>query len=680
MAVSTRSPHRGRTFALSVLIVVGGIPTGRYIVQAAPRPVAVPIPEPGLAAEWAHPDGTGGAHYSSLRDITSANVRGLEVAWTYRTGDVSPNADGRAGTAFQSTPLMVDGLLYVSTPYSRVIALDAETGAEVWAFDSGLDRSDRVHMMVTNRGLATWLDEAAPGDAPCRRRIFLASFDARLFALDGETGARCADFGVSGELDLALDVDRATGEQRGHYKQTAPPAVLNGRVIVGSSIFDGRAVEAPSGAVQAFDARTGEQLWSFEPLVGVTGTLSDGRTLTAGAANTWATITPDPEHDLVFVPTGSASPDHWGGLRPGDNTYANSLVALRGSTGEVAWHFQAVHHDLWDYDLPAPPMLLDMEHDGETVPAVALATKMGFLFFFHRLTGEPLFPIEERPVPGSAVAGEVPWPTQPFPTLPEPLHPLGLEPDDAWGLTPWDRAACRDAIASMPSEVFAPPSVEGSIAYPGFVGGMEWGGMAHDADRRILITNTNRMAMVARLIPADQVDEQSGGGGKVSTLGLQTPAPYAAERSPLLSPIMLPCSPPPWGMLHAVDTGTGELLWERPLGTMRDMVRIPTPEAWGSPNLGGAVVTGDLAFIAATMDSRLRAFHVETGEKVWEAELPASGQSTPMTYRVRDGGRQFLVINAGGHAGLKSRLGDYVVAFALPQAPPVADVAPELVP
>jgi quinoprotein glucose dehydrogenase len=627
----------------------------------------VPFPDRGVAAEWPHADGAGGGHFSFLDEINSRTAPFLEVAWVHRTGDVSPGPDGEAGTSFQSTPIMVDGTLYVSTPYSRVIALDPETGDERWSFDPELDRTDRVHTMVTNRGVSTWLDAAASPDDPCGRRIFLASFDARLFALDAATGRPCGDFGDSGWIDVAVQVDRAEGEQRGHYKQTAPPAVIHDLVVVGSSIFDGRAVDAPSGAVQAFDARSGERVWTWEPLIEVDATLPDGRRITAGAANTWATITPDPEHDLLFVPTGSASPDHWGGFRPGDNRYANSLVALRGSTGEVVWHFQAVHHDLWDYDLPTPATLLEMEQDGETVPAVALATKTGFLFFFHRRTGEPLFPIEERPVPQSGGAGEFTCPTQPFPVRPRPLHPLGIEPDEAWGLTPWDRGRCRETIASMDHGMFSPPSVPGAVAYPGFIGGMEWGGVAHDPDRRILITNTTRLAMFSALIPQDEVTPEVLDGDGTSTVAAQAPAPYAARRGPVLSPLSLPCSPPPWGMIHAVDTRSGEVLWERPLGTVRDLAKVPTPEAWGSPNLGGAVVTGDLAFIAATMDRRIRAFHVETGEKVWEAPLPASAQATPMTYRVRPGGRQYLVINAGGHSGLRSALGDYVVAFALPE-------------
>ncbi|HSG49783.1 MAG TPA: pyrroloquinoline quinone-dependent dehydrogenase [Longimicrobiales bacterium] len=635
----------------------------------APNPTPLPVPPPdrSLVAEWSHPDGPGGGHFSPLDEINEQTARFLEVAWVYRTGDVSHGPEGEAGTAFQSTPLMVDGTLYVSTPFSRVIALDPETGEERWAFDPGVDRTDSVHTMVTNRGVSTWVDAAAALGDPCRRRIFLASYDARLFALDAATGRLCPDFGDGGSIDVGLGVDRATGEQRGHYKQTAPPAVIHDLVVVGSSIFDGRAVDAPSGAVQAFDVRTGERAWRWEPLVEVEGTLPDGSRIPAGAANTWATITPDPDHDLLFVPTGSASPDHWGGLRPGDNRYANSLVALRGSTGEVVWHFQAVHHDLWDYDLPTPATLLEMEHGDERIPAVALATKAGFLFFFHRLTGEPLFPIEERPVPQSTVPGEFTSPTQPFPVRPRPLHPLGLTPDDAWGVTPWDRGRCREAIASMDSEMFAPPSIRGAVAYPGFIGGMEWGGMAHDPDRRILVTNTTRLAMFSALIPQEEVTPEILGMDATSSVARQAPAPYAARRGPLLSPFLLPCSPPPWGMIHAVDTRTGDVLWERPLGTVRDLAKVPTPEAWGSPNLGGAVIAGDLAFIAATMDRRIRAFHVETGEKVWEAELPASAQSTPMTYRVRPDGRQYLVVNAGGHYGLRSALGDHVVAFALPE-------------
>ena len=375
----------------------------------------------------------------------------------------------------------------------------------------------------------------------------------------------------------------------------------------------------------------------------------------------------DAERDLVFVPTGSASPDHWGGLRPGDNLYANSLVALRASTGERVWHFQMVRHDLWDYDLPAPAALVTVRRGGREIPAVAQATKMGFVFVLDRETGESLFPVEERPVPASDVPGEVVSPTQPVPVLPRPLAPLGLAPEDAWGLTPLDRLACRRQIEGLRSEgIFTPPSLRGSVVYPGFIGGMEWGGVAFDPASGLLVTNTNRLATVATLVPAREVKSAGYDGAAHVSVARQTPAPYGVKRGVLLSPLGIPCTPPPWGMLHAVDTRTGEVRWEVPLGSSLDITKVPIPWQWGSVNLGGPVISGGLVFIAASMDRRIRAFDLATGTLAWEHGLPASGQATPLTYRARAGGRQYLVIAAGGHGGLHSSLGDAVVAFALP--------------
>lgn len=379
-------------FALAVMTVLVAIP-----FRARPA-VPMPVADEGRVAEWPTADGVEGTHYAPLADITPANVHSLEVAWTYRTGDVSDGTTSLAGTAFEATPIMVESGLYLSTPLSRVVALDAETGRERWVFDPGLDRGRRKHGMTTSRGVSTWLDAERSADEPCRRRIFLAAYDARLFALDARTGTPCADFGRDGHVDLGVGVDRIEG-RRDDYKQTAPPAVIGDLVVVGSSILDSRNADAPSGVVRAFDARTGSLRWSWEPLRGVGGVGAGGQYVAAGAANTWATITADAERDLVFVPTGSASPDHWGGLRPGDNLYANSLVALRGSTGEMVWHFQMVHHDLWDYDLATPAALIAVRRDGRDIPAVAQATKMGYVFILDRETGEPLFPIEERPAP-----------------------------------------------------------------------------------------------------------------------------------------------------------------------------------------------------------------------------------------------------------------------------------------
>lgn len=624
---------------------------------------------PGLEpASWPTTDGIGGTHFSPLTDITRETVPFLKVAWIYRTGDVSDHVDGIAGTSFEATPILADGLLFVATPRSRAIALDPETGEERWTFDPGLDASDAHHDLTISRGLSFWKDPTRPEGVECASRIFLPVFDARLFALDARTGRPCSDFAGGGAIDLGKGVDHIEG-RRDQYKLTAPPTVVGDVVVVGSSVYDGEVADAPSGVVRAFDARTGALRWSWEPLVGVGGRSADGRWVPAGAANTWATITADPERDLVFVPTGSASPDHYGGLRPGDDRYANSLVALRASTGRVVWHVQLVHHDLWDYDLPSPPALITLERDGHEIPAVVQSTKMGFLFVFNRETGEPLFPIEERPVPPSDVPGEVASPTQPFPLLPEPLTPQRLDPEDAWGLTPLDRESCREKIASMRhGSIFTPPSLEGTVVYPGFIGGMEWGGVAYDPASGLLVTNTNQLAMVATLLPRDVANQQGPAPpGAKYVVQPQDGTPYAVRREPLLSPLGIPCSPPPWGMLHAVDMRTGRIAWEVPLGTMSDMTHVPTPHAWGSPNLGGPLITGGIVIVAATMDRRIRAFDLKSGAQVWSTELPASAQSTPMTYRVRPGDRQFLVICAGGHDGIRSALGDYVIAFALPE-------------
>ena len=649
-----------RIAGLLVVTVVGLVPFGGAWLD--------PRYQPGLGvSDWPTADGRLGTHYSPLSDITAENVRHLQVAWRYHTGDVHTHENGMAGTAFEATPIMVDGVLFVSTPYGRAIALDAESGEELWTFDPKIDRSDSDHSMVTSRGLSYWRDPLRVEGDECAARIVLASYDARLFSLDAATGDQCRGFAGPEGLDLGAGVARVEG-RREHLKHTAPPTVIHGLVIVGSTIYDSHFADAPSGVVRAFDARTGEQRWAWEPLLGMGLPLATGEGVPPGAANTWATITADPERDLVFVPTSSPSPDHYGGLRPGDNRYANSLVALRASTGEVVWHFQMVHHDLWDYDLPSPPALVVLERDGEQVPAVVQSTKMGYLFVLHRETGEPLFPIVEVPVPRSDVAGEVASPTQPIPVLPRALAPQGMDPADAWGLTPFDRAACRKLVESLRSDgMYAPPSLRGTIAYPGFIGGGEWGGVAFDPETDLLVTNTSRVAMVATLIPREVADLAAPPeeGAKYS-VAPQHGTPYAVRRSALLSPIGIPCSPPPWGMLHAVDMTTGEVAWEVPLGRMSDMVKLPTPSRWGSPNMGGPLITGGLIFIGATMDRRVRAFDLESGEVLWSAKLSASAQSAPMTYRAIPGGRQYVVIGAGGHDGMRSSLGDEIVAFALP--------------
>jgi len=624
---------------------------------------------PRTASEWpSYGNDAGGTRYAPLARITPRNVARLDVAWTHRTGDAS---DGRGGvpstSAFEATPILVDGTLVVCSPFNRVVALDPVTGAVRWRFDPRIPLDGRYANQLVCRGVSTWLDAAAPAGAACRRRILTATNDARLFALDAATGAPCADFGRGGEVDL----NPAAGEQRwrGEYQVTSPPAVVGDLVVVGSAVGDNQRWDAPSGVVRAFDARTGAERWAFDlapPGFRRTPENTSAAGHALGTPNAWAPFAVDEARGLVFVPTGNPMLDYYRGDNPEMDYYGSSVLALRGATGEVVWRFQTVHHDVWDYDVPAQPTLVTLMREGAPVPAVVQATKMGLLFVLHRETGEPLFPVEERPVPTDGVPGERLSPTQPFPVRPPPLSLHHLRPDDAWGVVLLDRLACRRRIESMRhGSIYEPPSLQGTLVLPGNAGGSNWGGVAVHPERRIAYANVMNLAFVVRLLPRDEFERTERPNSRVE-LSPQKGTPYGLYREPFLSPLLLPCTKPPWGKLAAVDLDRGEILWERPIGTVDDLVPIPLPWELGTPTLGGPLVTASgLVFLGATMDHWLRAFDADTGEELWRGRLPAPGNATPMTYEAD--GRQYVVIAAGGHGRSGSRVDDVLVAFALPE-------------
>jgi quinoprotein glucose dehydrogenase len=610
----------------------------------------------------------GGQRFSPLTEIDRTNVGQLELAWQIRTGDLDADPGPPDHMAFQATPILVDGLLVLPTPLGRVLALDPATGAERWRFDATV--SGHEYSEYTSRGVGAWLDAAAPEGAACRRRIFAATVESRLFALDAATGKLCTDFGKGGEVSLKEGIGEV-GPWR--YTISSPPLVAGDVVVVGSAIGDNSRVDEPKGIVRGYDARTGVLRWAWDPIPrsgedpAYAEWPSEGAART-GAANAWSVLSYDAERDLVFVPTSSPSPDYYGGVRLGGNRHANSTVALRARTGELVWEFQAVHHDLWDYDVPAQPVLATRAQGGAEVPVVVQATKMGHVFVLHRETGAPLFPVEERPVPPSDVPGEIAAPTQPFPTLPPPLVPQVLRPEDAFGLFSWDRGRCREKLAALRNEgIFTPPSLRGTLVYPGHAGGVNWGGVAVDPRRRVAFYNATNLPMQVRLIPRADFEREKEENADLIGLREFAPmhgTPYGMVREPVLGPLGAPCAPPPWGMMGAFSLDTGELLWRVPLGATPD--RIPfTLFEQGLPSLSGVLVTaGGLVWSGHTADGFLRAHDAETGAELWRERLPAAGAANPMTYEA--GGRQYVVIAAGGHGKLGTRRGDWVVAYALP--------------
>jgi quinoprotein glucose dehydrogenase len=614
----------------------------------------------------------GGDRHSPLAQINRENVAKLTLAWEYRTGEAGIETGNP--TALETTPLVIDGVMYVSTPLGKIAALDPLSGKPRWSRDLAVKRKRYFGDWVT-RGVSYWSDEKSSG--ACSRRIIVATVDARLVALDAANGKLCSSFGKGGVVDLiaALRNKQSYGDE---YEQTSPPAIVNDLIVVGSAIADNTSTVGASGEVRAFDVRSGALRWTWNPVPQDTqdpayGSWKGDAGIRSGGANTWSIIAADPKRDLVFLPTSSPAVDYYGVTRLGDNRYANSIVALRASTGKLVWHFQTVHHDLWDYDNAAPPALITLP-DGKD--AVLQGTKTAQLFVLERETGAPLFPVEERAVPKSDVAGEETSPTQPLSAL--SLGFRTLTADDLWGATPEDLAECRARFATLRYDgPFTPPSERGSVALPANIGGTHWGGVTYDPARGIVVMPNNRLPAVITLIPREKwkvMREKLTSGERVGKEFTDMQGtPYVLQRESVwLSSRRSPCIAPPFGTLTAVSLRTGKTLWDVPLGTDEGLDKIGLPKlpaGSGMVNLGGPISTsGGLVFIGATLDAYIRAFDVETGQELWKYKLPAGGKATPMTYLGADG-RQYVVISAGGDGKAWGKA-DSIMAFALPKEHP----------
>jgi quinoprotein glucose dehydrogenase len=617
--------------------------------------------------DWPVYGGEDGQKYSPLAQITPRNVSQLTIAWSFHTGDAYQPKHGRSA-AFEDTPLYIDQTLFVATPLGHVYALNPTTGQVRWSYDTKVNRDAGFGDFAT-RGLSTWVGPEG------RRRLYFATVDARLIALDATTGKPCADFGDNGVIDLRHGL-RVPVRDYSSYEETSPPAIAGATVIVGSGIADNSSVSQPSGEVRGFDARTGKLKWTWDPVpqdsrAPGAETWQAGSARRTGAANAWSVIVADEQRGLIFVPTGSPSPDYYGGERKGSNLFANSLIALHADTGKMAWAFQTVHHDLWDYDVASPPVLFDVRRNGKTIPAVAVGSKTGNLFILNRETGKPIFGVEERPVPQTDVTGEQTSPTQPFPLAPKNLVPQAkVTSGEAWGFDDQDRAWCRAELAKLRSDgIFTPPSVAGSLLIPGNVGGMAWGGEAFDPKHRLLIFPVNNLPVQMRLIPRAQFKEEAERGRQLGgdwEFAPQLGTPFGIARRILTTAKHVPCTAPPWGMLTAVEVDTGKRRWQVPVGQLPWLSQVPGSEKWGSLVLGGPLVTGGgLVFMGGTLDAAIRAFDVVQGRELWKATLPASARSNPMTFMGPDG-KQYVIIAAGGHGLEGTPSSDALVAFRLP--------------
>lgn len=658
--------------AVCVIIAVG---VALFSMTQDPYDIAGELPDAkvsGAAFGGSVPDGEWhqygrtpfGQRYSPLDQINTENVADLKLAWQYQTGDVKlPEDVGE--TTYQVTPLKVGDTLYMCTPHNWAIAIDAKTGKEKWKFDanSGLN-PDRQHQ--TCRGVTYYRDAQVSAGQACAERVYLPTSDARLIALDAADGKICESFADRGVLHLEQGMKYTPA---GYYYSTSPPVAAADKLIIGGAVNDNYSTREQSGVIRAFDIRTGALVWNWDSgSPDQTAPLPPGQTYTTNSPNSWSVLSADEGLGMVYVPLGNQVPDQIGiGRSANVERFSSSIVALDLNTGALRWVQQTVHHDLWDMDVPAQPVLFDMRKpDGSTIPALVQATKQGDIYVLDRRTGTPIVPFKEIPAPSGAVEGDFTAPTQPISDL--TFSPPPLTEKNMWGISLFDQLACRIEFHQYRYEGrYTPPSLQGTIVYPGNFGTFNWGSVAVDPERQVMFGMPTYLAFTSRLVPAADIPPKDAGAkGSEQGLNRNEGAPYGVVMGPFLSPLGIPCQAPPWGYVTGVDLTTGKTVYKHRNGTVYDMTPLPLPFKIGVPGIGGPMLTrGGVAFLGAAVDNYLRAYDVTTGRQLWEARLPAGGQATPMTYTASDN-RQYVLIVAGGHGSVGTKPGDYVMAYALP--------------
>ncbi|MFJ3119205.1 glucose/quinate/shikimate family membrane-bound PQQ-dependent dehydrogenase [Pseudomonas protegens] len=624
-----------------------------------------------------------GDRYSPLKQITPANIGKLQEAWRIRTGDMPTDKDPVEITN-QNTPLKVNGKLYACTAHSKVLALDPDTGKEIWRFDpqiqgpNGDDFRGWAHM--TCRGVS-YYDEANFKNADaisqpatlspagqaiatsCPRRLFLPTADARLIAINADTGKVCEDFGTKGAVDLKAGIGPFTP---GGYYSTSPAAITRNLVIIGGHVTDNESTNEPSGVIRAFDVHDGHLVWNWDSgNPDETTPLPEGKTYTRNSPNMWSLASVDEKLGMVYLPLGNQMPDQWGGNRTaGAEKFSAGTVALDIDTGKLRWNYQFTHHDLWDMDVGSQPTLLDMKTADGVKPALIQPTKQGSLYVLDRRDGTPIVPIREVPAPTGAVEGDHTAPTQARSDL--NLLPPPLDEKAMWGATPFDQMLCRIQFKELRYEgQYTPPSVQGSLIYPGNVGVFNWGSVSLDPVRQLLFTSPNYMAFVSKLVPRAEVAAGSKRESETSGVQPNTGAPYAVIMHPFMSPLGVPCQAPAWGYVAGIDLTTNKVVWKHKNGTSRDSSPIPIGLPMGVPSMGGSMVTGGgVGFLSGTLDQYIRAYDVKNGKELWKSRLPAGGQATPMSYTGKDG-KQYVLVVVGGHGSLGTKMGDYIIAYKL---------------